>query len=233
MNRKDQSPSPVVSSDGDITAFLKAVQTTPKAGRGRGRLLFALDATMSRERTWDQAAAVQAELFREAAQVGDLAVQLIWFRGIGEFHVHPWTAQPAALVRELSAVQCRAGLTQIRRVLTHAVDEHERAPVAAMVYAGDACEEPADPLVGHAGALGMQGVRLFMFQEGFDRATEGVFQAMAKVSGGAYARFGQGSAATLRALLRATAVYAAGGLKALETHERRTGEQVLRLQAPR
>ena len=233
MNEGSQRPPAVVSDDGEIDAFLAAVRTTPPATRGRGRLLFALDATMSRGGTWDQAAAVQADLFREAGRVGGLSVQLMWFRGVGEFRASPWTARPAELVREMTAVECRAGLTQIGRALSHAVAEHERNPVAAMVYAGDACEEPADPLVAQAGVLGMQGVRLFMFQEGHDPVAADVFRAVAKVSGGAYARFGPGSAATLRALLRATAVYAAGGPKALAAHERRTGEKVLRLSAPR
>ena len=233
MHGRSQKLPPVVSTDGDVDAFLEAVRTTPPVTRGRGRLLFALDATMSRESTWDQAAAVQADLFREAGRVGGLSVQLMWFRGVGEFQVSPWTVEPANLVREMTAVQCRAGLTQIDRALSHAAAEHERTPVAAMVYAGDACEEPADPLVARAGVLGMEGVRLFMFQEGHDRTASDVFQAVAEVSGGAYARFGPGSAATLRTLLRATAVYAAGGLKALQAHERRTGERVLRLSAPR
>lgn len=233
MNEGSQRSPTVVSNDGEIDAFLEAVRTAPPATRGRGRLLFALDATMSREGTWDQAAAVQADLFREAGRVGGLTVQLMWFRGVGEFQVYPWTAEPADLVRAMTAVRCRAGLTQISRAFSHAAVEHERVPVAAMVYAGDACEEPADPLVAQAGVLGMQGLRLFMFQEGHDPVAADVYQAVAKVSGGAYARFGPGSAATLRALLQATAVYAAGGLKALQAHERRTGERVLRLSAPR
>ena len=200
---------------------------------GGGRLMFALDATMSREGTWDQAAAVQADLFHEAGRVGGLSVQLIWFRGVGEFRAHPWTTKSEDLVRQMTTVQCRAGATQVGRTLAHAAVEHERAAVAAMVYVGDACEEPADPLVAQAGALGMQGLRVFMFQEGLDPIATDVFQAVAKVSGGAYARFGAGSAATLRSLLRATAIYAAGGPKALEAHEQRTGERVLRLSAPR
>ena len=103
MNEGSQRSPTVVSNDGDIDAFLQAVRTAPPATRGRGRLLFALDATMSREGTWDQAAAVQADLFREAGRVGGLSVQLMWFRGVGEFHVYPWTAEPADLVREMSA----------------------------------------------------------------------------------------------------------------------------------
>ena len=233
MHGGSQGSPPVVSSDGAMDAFLDAVRAAPTASRGRGRLMFALDATMSREGTWDQAAAVQADLFHEAGRVGGLSVQLIWFRGVGEFRAHPWTTRSDDLVRQMTAVRCRAGPTQIGRTLAHAAAEHERGAVAAMVYAGDACEEPADPLVAQAGALGMQGLRLFMFQEGLDPVATDVFQAVAKVSGGAYARFGTGSAGTLRSLLRATAVYAAGGPKALEAHEQRTGERVLRLSAPR
>ncbi len=233
MNRRGQRTPPAVSSDGDIDAFLAAARTVPRPARGQGRLLFALDATMSREHTWDQAAAVQAELFREAGRVGGLSVQLMWFRGVGEFQVLPWTANADDLIRQMSAVRCRAGLTQIGRAFAHAAAEHGRHPVAALVYVGDACEEPADPLVAQAGALGLEGVRLFMFQEGSNPVVADVFRAAAQISGGAYARFGPGSAATLRALLRATAVYAAGGRQALAAHEQKTGERVLRLGRPR
>jgi hypothetical protein len=48
-----------------------------KMRRNRGRLIFALDATASREPTWDMAAQLQASMFEQAAMIGGLDVQLL------------------------------------------------------------------------------------------------------------------------------------------------------------
>ena len=47
----------------------------------RGRLMFALDATASRAPTWAIARELQAKMFREAAPIGKLDVQLVYYRG--------------------------------------------------------------------------------------------------------------------------------------------------------
>ena len=49
-----------------------------------GRLIFALDATMSRQPTWDIACKLQGEMFETARALGGLDVQLVYFRGFGE-----------------------------------------------------------------------------------------------------------------------------------------------------
>ena len=52
----------------DIAAFLEAAKRTPApVASGRGRLIFALDATMSRQPTWDLALGLQARMFEAAA----------------------------------------------------------------------------------------------------------------------------------------------------------------------
>ena len=84
-----------------------------------------------------------------------------------------------------------------------------------MVFVGDAQEEVLDDLAAKAGELGLLGVRLFMFQEGRDGLVERGFRELARLTGGAYARFDPNAAGELRQLLTAAAVYAAGGLKAL------------------
>ncbi|MGE0565694.1 MAG: VWA domain-containing protein, partial [Pseudolabrys sp.] len=61
------------SSRPEIEAFLDKVRSLGPAKAGvRGRLIFALDATMSRQPTWDTACVLQADMFREAAGVGGL-----------------------------------------------------------------------------------------------------------------------------------------------------------------
>ena len=63
-----QTPAPV-SSRSEIETFLERVRALgPSSAQGtRGRLIFALDATMSRQPTWDTACTLQADMFREAA----------------------------------------------------------------------------------------------------------------------------------------------------------------------
>ena len=56
---------------------------------------------------------------------------------------------------------------------------------------------------------------LFLFHEGHDPIAALAFREMARLSGGAYAPFDSSSASQLADLLRAVAVYAAGGRQAL------------------
>jgi hypothetical protein len=72
------------SASDDIAAFVaKAKAMSPHAPGARGRLVFALDATMSRQPTWDMACALQADMFREAAAIGSLDIRLVYYREIG------------------------------------------------------------------------------------------------------------------------------------------------------
>jgi hypothetical protein len=193
---------------------------TQRAGSGRGRLVFALDATMSRQPTWDMALALQADMFRTVKAVGGLDVQLIYFRGAGECRASRWLSDPEALAALMTQVRCAGGTTQIRKVLAHARKEAAARPVSALVYVGDCMEEDIDDLCGRAGELALLGVPVFLFQEGFDARAEQAFREIARLTKGAYCRFDAGSAAQLRDLLSAVAVYAAGGRKALEALSR-------------
>src|SRR5918992_445656 len=151
-----------------VETFLKQVARTPPPapGAGRGRLIFAMDATASREPSWDRASQVQGQMFLETAALGGLDVQLVYYRGFGECKASRWVGKPADLVRLMTGVFCLAGQTQIKKVLSHAIAETRRKRVNALVFVGDCCEEPIDPLGRLAGELGMLGVRAFLFQEG-------------------------------------------------------------------
>ena len=183
---------------------------------GRGRLVFALDATMSRQPTWDTACALQADMFREAAAVGGLDIQLVYFRGRDECRASGWVEGSEKLARLMGAIDCRGGQTQIGRVLAHTRKEHGRKAVQALVFVGDAMEEGIDDLCAVAGELGLLGVRAFMFQEGNDPMAEKAYREIARLTHGAYGRFDVGAAHELAELLRAVAAYAAGGLAALQ-----------------
>jgi hypothetical protein len=216
--RGDQpSSAPATSQRAEIDRFLDQVKTlgpAVKAG-SRGRLIFGLDATMSRQPTWDQACKLQAEMFREAAAIGGLDIQLVYYRGLAECRASSWIADPDRLGTLMSGIDCRGGQTQIAKVLAHARRENERGKVAVVVFVGDAMEESLDELCARAGELGLRNVKAFMFQEGYDPICEQAFREIARLTGGAYCRFAPGAAHELAELLRAAAAYAAGGLKAL------------------
>lgn len=205
-----------VSSRSEIEAFLAEAKTIAPAAAARGRLIFALDATMSRQPTWDLACELQAGMFDAAASVGGLSVQLVYFRGIGESRASKWVANASALRDLMVKIDCRGGQTQIGKVLSHVRREAEKKPVAALAYVGDAMEENADALCQLAGDIGLLGVRTFMFHEGRDQRAERTFREIARLTRGAYLPFNASAAEQLRALLKAVATYAAGGMPALE-----------------
>jgi hypothetical protein len=215
----------------EIDAFIKRARTLapPTEPGRRGRLIFALDATMSRQPTWDTACRLQADMFREAGAIGGLDVQLVYFRGLGECGASRWVSDGARLAGLMTRISCRGGHTQIGKVLAHTRRECQTAKVQALVYVGDAMEEAIDDLAAAAGALGLIGVPAFVFQEGHDPIAEKAFREIARLTRGAYCGFDVGSAHELGELLRAAAVYAAGGVKALAdlSARRNTGAQKL------
>ena len=209
--------APSASSRTEIDAFLNEVKSRGPVAKaaGRGRLLFALDATMSRQPTWDQACVLQAEMFREAVAAGGLDIQLVYYRGQDECRASAWIGEARQLGELMSRIECRGGHTQIGKVLSHARRENDRAPLAALIFVGDAMEESLDNLCAGAGELGLRNVPAFMFQEGYDPISEQAFREIARLTRGAYCRFAPGAADELSELLRAAAAYAAGGMKAL------------------
>ena len=228
---KAPNPGSPASSRAELEAFLARVNTlgpAVKAG-GRGRLVFALDATMSRQPTWDQACVLQAEMFREAAAAGGLDVQLVYYRGLAECRASPWVAEPQRLGDLMSRIDCRGGHTQIAKVLAHARRENDNAKIGALVFVGDAMEEALDDLCARAGELGLRNVPAFMFQEGYDPVCEQAFREIARLTRGAYCRFAPGAAYELGELLRAVAAYAAGGMKALADLQARHSTGAVRL----
>jgi hypothetical protein len=205
------------ATEAEVASFIERMKSmTPATSSGRGRLVFAMDATMSREPTWDLALGLQAEMFKAVKDVGGLDVQLVYFRGAGECRASKWVSDPDALARLMTTVGCRGGHTQIGRVLGHVKAETEGCKVSALVFVGDAMEEGVDDVCAKAGELGLLGVPAFMFQEGSHPVVAKAFREIARLTGGATCQFDAGSAGQLRELLSAVAVYAAGGRRALE-----------------
>ena len=138
------------SSGAEVDAFLSRVKSMTPAVSGGGRLIFAMDATMIRQPTWDLALKLQSDMFRAVKEVGGLDVQLVYFRGLNETRASKWVGDPEALARLMSRVACEGGFTQIRKVLAHAKREIKKAKVSAVVYVGDCMEEDIDELCGRA-----------------------------------------------------------------------------------
>jgi hypothetical protein len=215
-SRTGSLPEAAPSASEDIAAFVaKARALSPHATGAKGRLVFALDATMSRQPTWDMACALQADMFREAAALGSLDIRLVYYRGFNECRASGWISDSGQLAKLMGKIDCRGGNTQIGKVLSEARREAVASGVRAVVFVGDAMEEAIDALCAKAGELGLLKVPVFMFQEGHDADAEQAFREIARLTGGAWCRFDPGAAAQLRELLRAAAAYAAGGREAL------------------
>ncbi|QPC87637.1 VWA domain-containing protein [Mesorhizobium sp. NBSH29] len=218
--QKVEKPAPVRSGAGEIEAFVRHARALATVQKDGGRLILALDATMSRQPTWDLACQLQAQMFDATGKAGALNVQLVYFRGLGECRSSKFTDDTAVLKDLMARIECRGGHTQIGKVFSHALTEHKGGKVNAVVFIGDAMEEAVDDLAAKAGALGLRGVPLFLFQEGHDPTTESAFKEFARLSKGAWFRFDRNAAAALAKLLSAVAVFATGGLAALEARDR-------------
>jgi hypothetical protein len=210
-----ENKSAAISADFDAFIAEMTKSSAPQAS-GSGRLIFALDATTSRRETWDMACHLQGDMFRSVAAIGGLNVQLMYYRDLSECRSSRWVTDPSQLAKLMTRIDCRAGKTQIGKILAHAKRETGVLKVSALVFVGDAFEEDEDKLLPDAHELGRLGVPVFMFQEGNNRIAERGFREIARLSNGAYCRFDEGSAKQLSELLKAVAVFAVGGVAALE-----------------
>lgn len=213
---RGQEKSPAARQEvGDVASFLAKARLVRTANEKKGhsaqfgRLIFALDATMSRQPTWDVACSLQSELFDVAAKDGGLAMQLAYFRGVNECRASRWTREAQDMIRWMERFDCRAGRTQIGRLLTHILNEASENRVDAVVYVGDCLEEDPDKIVGLAGDIGLHKIPVFVFQEGDDPLASTIFRDVARLTGGAYGQFDPSARHVLARYLRAIARFAA------------------------
>jgi hypothetical protein len=221
MNNKLSTASPI-SSPAKLDLLLDQLAAQGPSGRA----VFALDATMSRQATWDRACELQAEMFDEAASIGGLEISLVYYRG-SECRASAWMTDGRRLGEAMRKIECVGGETQLVKVLKHTRQTHDKSPVSALIFVGDAFEESIDILCAGANELASRGVKIFAFQEGADKTAKKAFQEIARLTHGAYCQFAEGSAAELKTLLRAAAAYAAGGLKALGAHKGKAAIKLL------
>jgi hypothetical protein len=218
---------PSTSANKSVAAFLaRANALAPAAGAKpapKGRLIYAMDATASREPMWAQAAKIQGEMFLAARDLGGLAVQLVHYGGLASFEASPFADNAADLLSRMDRVRCQAGETQIANVLRHSLAETRAHKVGAVVFVGDAVEENADLLAGLAGQLALAGLPVFVFHEGGDPSARRTLETIARLTRGAYCPFDANAPDALKNLLAAAAAYAAGGRPALADLSKRGG----------
>jgi hypothetical protein len=205
---KTTNTTPAISSR--LAAAIEEIDPT------KARLAFIIDATASREHCRDVAAGLMADMFRAATAVGTVEIQITYFRGESECQSSKWISSASALATILSALDCRAGYTQIARALRHVVKEHAKQTIHAVILVGDSAEEHGEIVLSAAREL--SSVPVFSFHEGHDKKAAEIFKAIAHTTKGAFAAFDSGSADRLRELLKAVVLFAQGGRKALAAH---------------
>ncbi len=179
----------------------------------RPRLVFAVDATASREPAWAAARQVTDALVK--ALPGELDVALAVHGGS---RVHTFTAftDDAKTLRDRAAgVVCQAGMTRLLPILAAAL---KRPGVRVVIYIGDVFEESVAHGRQLADAMGAQATRLIVLHDTADPAARRdaeVFWDLAKRTGGCVLPFDASAPAGLRDLLSAVAAYAVGGEKLL------------------
>ncbi|MFK7891124.1 MAG: VWA domain-containing protein [Granulosicoccus sp.] len=221
----------LTSNADEVNDFLQTVEAMPPSAtsEGRGKLIFSLDATASRQRTWDRAMTLQTDMFVKTRGIGELDVQLVYYRGHGECRSSKWLNNADKVVQMMRKVTCQAGTTQIARVLKHGIAEAKLSSVQALVFIGDCVEEDVDRLGNLAGQCRLLGLPVFIFQEGHNTDASYAFSQLAQLSGGAHCRFDDSSSAQLGELLNAVAAYAAGGKQALQRLEKSGSRQAAAL----
>ena len=215
-------PSTTVS----VSSFLEQTKQHPLATSKPAKLIFAMDATASREHSWDLATSLHGELFRTAQQK-NLRVQLVNYGGFNDFHTSSWNSSANELQQRMQRVRCLGGRTQILRVLSHTYNESLNGDVKALAFVGDSCEEDPQQLYRIAGQLGLLGVPVFLFQEGYNPHASTIFAEIALRTKGVHIPFAPGSAQAFAELLGAIAAYATGGIQAVHQLKSKLASRLL------
>ncbi len=195
------------------SAVMHAEPPQDSATPTRPRLVFAVDATASREPAWAAARQVTDALVQ--ALPGELDVALA-VHGGSRVHTFTGFTSDARTLRDRAAgVTCQAGSTRLLPILSASL---KQPAVRVVVYIGDVLEESLAHGRPLADQMGAQGIKLFVLHDTADRSAQRyaeVFWDLAKRTGGCVLPFDPSAPGRLRDLLSAMAVYAVGGEKLL------------------
>jgi hypothetical protein len=183
----------------------------------RPRLIFAVDATASREPAWAAARLVTDALFK--ALPGELDVALAVHGGSRVRIFTDFTNNPAALRDQAAGVVCQAGMTRLLPILEGSV---KRTGIRVVVYIGDVFEESVTHGRRLADTMGQRGTKLIVLHDTADPAARRdaeIFWDLAKRTNGCVLPFDANASGRLRDLLSAVAVYAVGGEKLLRERQ--------------
>ena len=184
-----------------------------RAALKRGvRIGFLIDATASREHTWEQAQTIQAKMFHSASGLTALKLRLVYFGG-NRITKHGWNDNERGVAAHMAAVRCSAGLTQIIEGLEAFIDEKPENRAGAIILIGDCFEEDSAIAAKTAALLKAKNIKVFSFIEGEDWTAHSVFKNLATITGGKFAKFGDDL--PLDDLCEGVALMTYGGEKAL------------------
>ena len=204
----------VVANAGVRVSGLPHAEPPQDAGSAnRPRLVFAVDATASREPAWTAARQVTDALVK--ALPGELDVALAVHGGSRVHTFTAFTANPATLRDRAAGIACEAGTTRLLPILAASLRQQA---VRVVIYVGDVFEESVVEARRLADLMGHQGTKLIVLHDTADpsaRRDVEVFWDFAKRTGGCVLPFDASAPGRLRDLLSAVAVYAVGGEKLL------------------
>src|SRR5262245_61687371 len=147
-----------------VVAVRKQMERQVFEARHAPRMIFAMDATASREPTWEMAGKLHREM---GAVLSNLTLQLVFFRG-DECKASGWVTGGQRIAELMNKVRCSSGYTQIGRVLRRVIEAGCEHAIRALVYVGDCCEEDGEELFALAEQLKRQRIPISLFHEGYD-----------------------------------------------------------------
>ena len=188
-----------------------------RAMPGTGRLVFAVDATSSRQKAWEAAKRLTDDVL--GALPGELDVALAVHGGDRVHTFTEFTSDAAELRGMAAGVRCIAGYTRLVEILRRVAAMSE--DVAVVVYIGDVFEESRRDARQIAVDLAQRGTRVIILHDTGSRDTDDgkAFAELAKLTGGAVLPFDASALERLGQLLEAVAVLAVGGTEMLETKQ--------------
>ena len=180
----------------------------------RPRLVFAFDATASREPAWATARRVTDALFK--ALPGELDVALAVHGGSRLHTFTAFTTNANTLRDRAAGIVCEAGHTRLLAILSESL---KRPGVRVITYVGDVFEESLSRGRRLADTMGQHGIRLIVLHDTADRDARRdaeIFLDLARRTGGCVIPFDATAPERLRELLAAVAVYTVGGITGLQ-----------------
>lgn len=212
---------PAIIRPKQTTALTRAVAAF-KAQRRPVHIGMIIDATGSREESWEQAQTAQLRMFKDLGGLKALQLRLLQFGG-GKLTDYGWQGDALKAAKKMAAVRCRQGLTQFIPALEAFAADGKKAD--ALILIGDAFEESDNVALLPSWNLRDRGTRVFCFREGDDPVAASAFSTIAETTGGRSIKLGD--ELPLADLCSGAALLAAGGQDALKRLPNAKARQLL------